>query len=69
VGKLIFLVFASYGELRLSSNDFYLESSLVPDLLRVEMINISVFCFSSRRRFMLCLACIPYLGVGTGVQR
>jgi hypothetical protein len=31
--------------------------------------NNLMFCLSSRRRFMLCLACVPYHGAGTGVRR
>jgi hypothetical protein len=28
-----------------------------------------MFCLNSRRWFVLCLACIPHLGAGTGVRR
>jgi hypothetical protein len=65
--KFVFLVLVPYGEFRLSSDDFCLESSLVQGLMRVEFL---IICFlSSREWFVLCLAYIPHLGVGTGVRR
>jgi hypothetical protein len=69
VGKFVFLALVPYGEIHLSSNDFRLNSSLVQGLIRVEFFNILMFRLSSRRWFVLCLACIPHLGAGTGVRR
>jgi hypothetical protein len=38
VGKLVFLVLVPYREFHLSRHDFYLDSSLVQDLIRVEFL-------------------------------
>jgi hypothetical protein len=38
VGKFVFLVLVPYGEFRLSSDDFYLDSSLVQGLIYVEFL-------------------------------
>jgi hypothetical protein len=69
VGKFVFLMLVPYGEFHPSSNDFYLNISGARPYIRVEIFNILRFCLSSRRWFVLCLACIPHLGVGTGVRR
>jgi hypothetical protein len=65
VGKFVFIVLVSYGKFLMSSDDFYLDSSLVQGLIRVKFLT---FCLGSRRWFVLCLAFIPYLDAGTGVK-
>jgi hypothetical protein len=45
----------------LCSDDFYSDSTLVLGFIRAEFFNVLMFCLNSRRRFVLCLACIPYL--------
>jgi hypothetical protein len=56
-GKIFFCI-GSIWRISLSSNDFYSDSSLVEDLIRVKIL---MFCLGSCRWFVLCLACIPYL--------
>jgi hypothetical protein len=45
----------------LSTNDLFSRSSLVQGLIRVEFLILLRFCLSSRRWFVLCLACVSYL--------
>jgi hypothetical protein len=41
----------------------------VQGLTRVQFLNIFMFCLSSHRWSVLCLACIPYLSAGIGVLK
>jgi hypothetical protein len=47
----------------ISRDDFYSDKILVQGVIKYGVFNILIFCLSSRRWFMLWLACIHYLVV------
>jgi hypothetical protein len=55
----------------LSSDDIYSDSALMIGLINVQLFNVFKVCLNSRRWFVLCLVCVPYLvlvlvsGLGT----
>jgi hypothetical protein len=61
-GNICFSCVGIIRRIRLSSDDFCLDSSLMQCLIRVEFLfNILMFCLISHIWFVLCLACIPIL--------
>jgi hypothetical protein len=60
----VYLMLVPYGEFVSPAM-----TSILAVLIRVEFFNNLMFCRSSRRWFMLCLACIPHPDVGTTTQR
>jgi hypothetical protein len=69
-GKIVLFMLVPCREF-LSSDDIYSDSTLMIGLINVQLFNVFKVCLNSRRWFVLCLVCIPYLvlvlvsGLGT----
>jgi hypothetical protein len=67
--NFVFLALVPYGKFHLTSDDIYLDNSLVQDFITFRGFNILMFCLSSLRWFMLCSVYMSCLGGGTGVRK